>query len=113
MNTPLDPSELETTPAEAERADQSTLGSMLINPAIVKTAVQIMKPEYYSSDAHPAIHSAIADLHAAGSVIDAVTVPAELDRRGELASIVGAAYLGERTNRGGAVEAEPERTEHG
>lgn len=85
-------------------SEQSTLGSMLTNPANIELAVKLLTIEDFSIPAHRAIYSAIVDLHRLGEVIDPVTVAAGLDRRGELAEIGGSAYLMEMASRSVAVK---------
>lgn len=80
-------------------AEQSVIGSLLLSGStapyrffaeILETG--IVAEEYYRP-AHTTIHRAICALHQQSEPVDAITVAAELTRRGELARIGGASYL--------------------
>jgi len=74
-------------------AEQALLGSLLIDPAaFARVGAQIDASAFYS-EAHAHIFAAIGALWRRGDPPDTVTVTAELDRRGRLAEVGGAAYL--------------------
>ncbi|MFE2945233.1 replicative DNA helicase [Streptomyces sp. NPDC059255] len=81
-------------------AEQSVIGALLLSGSPGSSArffgeilaTGIVAGEYYRP-AHAVVHRAVVDLHAAGEPVDAITVAAELTRRGELARVGGATYL--------------------
>ena len=75
------------------QAEQATLGSMLISNQAITTVADILKGEYFYNNNNASIFSVIISLVNAGQPVDAVTVAAELDRRGFLMRIGGAPYL--------------------
>ena len=92
---------LTRVPPQDLDAEQAVIGALLLSGSpsqashwsfaeILETG--ITAEEYYRP-AHATIHRAACDLHAAGEPADAITVAAELARRGELARVGGAPYL--------------------
>ena len=77
-------------------AERGVLGSiMLLNEAIDDVG-EIIKQDYFYSDAHQKIYNSIRHLHENNvRGIDAVTLANELMRRNEFEEIGGAAYLAE------------------
>jgi replicative DNA helicase len=69
------------------------LGAMLLDSLAISDATEKLKAEDFSLDSHQRIFRAIVDLMAKGQGIDITTVRAELERRHELDSIGGPAYL--------------------
>lgn len=82
-----------TDPPQDLLAEQSTLGSMMLAAGVIPTVVEMLKAEDFYRPAHESIFTAIVDLFTMGEPVDAVTVAAELDRRGKLRKIGGAPYL--------------------
>jgi replicative DNA helicase len=76
-------------------AEQVVLGRILEadDSDFVSTAVSTIGPHALSDENHRTIFKAAADLHAAGSLVDLITVAAELSSRDQLAQIGGAAAL--------------------
>lgn len=84
---------MERLPPQNIEAEQSVLGSLLIDPeAIVKVAAFLHR-EDFSREAHAQVYSAILDLHEREEPADFVTLTDELQRRGQLETAGGAAYL--------------------
>jgi replicative DNA helicase len=80
-------------PPQNIEAEQSVLGSLLIEPdAIVKVASSL-RPEDFYRETHGLIYSAIEDLHERRQPADFVTLCDELERRGKLEQVGGPAYL--------------------
>ncbi|QWW19634.1 replicative DNA helicase [Schaalia sp. 19OD2882] len=85
--------EFDRTPPQDIDAEMSVLGSMMLSrEAINDVADEIRGSDYYKP-AHEIIHDTIVDLSGRGEPADAVTVAGELQRRGDLARVGGAAYL--------------------
>lgn len=76
-----------------ELAEQCVLGAMLLNPGAIADVSGQISAEHYYEPKHNLIHHAITDLYAAGGAVDAVTVGAELESRGQLKKVGGPAYL--------------------
>ncbi|MGW0230100.1 replicative DNA helicase [Actinopolymorpha singaporensis] len=80
-------------PPQDLAAEQCVLGSMLLSKdAIADVVEEIRGPDFYRP-AHETVYEAVLDLYGRGEPADAVTVAAELQRKGELARIGGAPYL--------------------
>jgi replicative DNA helicase len=69
------------------------LGAMLLDGIAVSDATAKLKAEDFSLDSHQRVYRAIVDLMGKGHGIDLTTVRAELERKRELDSIGGPAYL--------------------
>jgi replicative DNA helicase len=74
-------------------AEQAVLGSMLLSPAALAECLEILGPDDMVRPAHKVILSAIADMAARGEQPDAITLKAELERRGTLSKVGRAEYL--------------------
>ena len=81
------------TPPQDLAAEQSVLGGMLLSKDAIADVVEEIQPDDFYKPAHQAIYDVILDLYARGEPADAVTVAAELDRRGDLRRAGGAPYL--------------------
>lgn len=85
--------DFDRTPPQDIEAEQSVLGSMMLSKdAIVDVTEEIDGSDYYKP-AHETIHNVIVDLSGRGEPVDAVTVAAELQKRGDLQRVGGAPYL--------------------
>ncbi|WP_413451720.1 replicative DNA helicase [Georgenia phoenicis] len=81
------------TPPQDLAAEQSVLGGMLLSKdAIADVVEELRGPDFYRPS-HELVYDAIIDLYGRGEPADAVTVAAELGKRGELGRVGGAAYL--------------------
>ena len=69
------------------------LGAMLLDGVAISDATAKLKAEDFSLDSHQRVYRAIGDLMGKGHGIDLTTVRAELERRREIDSIGGPAYL--------------------
>ena len=69
------------------------LGAMLLDGVAISDATAKLKPDDFSLDSHQRIYRAMVDLMAKGQGVDYTTVRAELERRREIDSIGGPAYL--------------------
>ncbi len=74
-------------------AEQSVLGGMMLSADTIAEVSRLLKADDFYRPAHQAIYQATLSLFEAGEPADAVTVSAELERRGELARVGGAPYL--------------------
>lgn len=74
-------------------AEQSTLGSMMIDRAALEKGIDILQPEDFYRDAHQLIFDALMSLAERDQPVDIVTVQEELRTRGRLDSVGGTEYL--------------------
>ena len=74
-------------------AEQSVLGGMLLSKDAIADVVEKLRPTDFYRPNHHMVYDVILDLFGRGEPADAVTVAAELDRRGLLRRVGGAPYL--------------------
>ncbi|MBI2040217.1 replicative DNA helicase [Candidatus Microgenomates bacterium] len=75
-------------------AEQSLLGSLLIDKDAIVRVSEILYPQnFYRSEQHGAIYSAIQDLFERREPIDLVTLTEELKKKGVYDRVGGSAYL--------------------
>jgi len=74
-------------------AEQSVLGSLLIDPDAVIRVSTFLRPEDFYRKAHKEIYRAIMNLHERREPADLVTVCDELERLGKLEEVGGPAYI--------------------
>lgn len=83
----------EKLPPQNIEAEQSVLGSLLLDrDAIIKVA-SCLQPDDFYREAHSQIYAAMLRLYERREPADLVTLCDELDRRGQLESVGGPAYL--------------------
>ena len=80
-------------PPQDLAAEQSVLGGMLLSKDAIADVLEKLRPGDFYRPAHQNVYDSILDLYGRGEPADAVTVAAELDRRGLLRRIGGAPYL--------------------
>ncbi|MFS0896870.1 replicative DNA helicase [Mycolicibacterium litorale] len=80
-------------PPHDAAAEQAVLGGMLLSKDAIADVLERLRPGDFYRPVHQNIYDAILDLYGRGEPADAVTVAAELDRRGLLRRIGGAPYL--------------------
>ena len=78
-------------PPQNIEAEQSVLGSLLIDRDAIITVAPFLRAEDFYREAHGQVYSAILDLHERRQPGDFVTVTDELQRRGTLDAAGGAA----------------------
>ena len=84
---------LDRLPPQNVEAEQSVLGSLLIDPdAVIKVSTFLKAQDFYR-EAHQLIYRAMLSLHERRLPADFVTVVDELERQGRLDAIEGPAYL--------------------
>lgn len=82
-------------PPHSMEAEQSVLGSMMLDPNAVITAMETLSPEDFYSQGHREIFQAMCELYAAARPVDIVTVMDMLEQRGTLERAGGMEYLNE------------------
>ncbi|SEG82929.1 replicative DNA helicase [Thermomonospora echinospora] len=85
--------EFERTPPHDVAAEQSVIGGMLISPTAIAEVVEILRSSDFYRPAHQILFDTILDLYGRGEPADAVTIVAELTKRGEINRVGGAPYL--------------------
>ncbi|MSV86420.1 MAG: replicative DNA helicase, partial [Actinobacteria bacterium] len=85
--------EFERTPPQDLIAEQSVLGGMLLSKDAIADVVEVLRERDFYRPAHEIIYDTILDLYGRGEPADAVTVSAELTKRGDIARAGGAPYL--------------------
>ena len=83
----------ERTPPQDLSAEQCVLGGMLLSKDAIADVVETLRGTDVYRPARELVFEAALDLYGRGEPADAVTVAAELTKRGELARVGGAAYL--------------------
>jgi replicative DNA helicase len=81
------------TPPQDVVAEQSALGGMMLSKDAIADVVEVLRGGDFYRPAHELIFEAVLDLYGRGEPADAVTVSAELTKRGELGRVGGPAYL--------------------
>ncbi|MGH3522796.1 MAG: DnaB-like helicase N-terminal domain-containing protein, partial [Mycobacterium sp.] len=71
-------------PPQDLAAEQSVLGGMLLSKDAIADVLERLRPGDFYRPSHQNVYDAILDLYGRGEPADAVTVAAELDRRGLL-----------------------------
>lgn len=84
---------LERLPPQNIEAEQSVLGSLLIDPNAIIAVASFLRPEDFYRETHRDIFAAMLALHERREPVDLLTVCDELERRQQLAAVGGAAYL--------------------
>jgi replicative DNA helicase len=80
-------------PPQDLTAEQSVLGGMLLSKDAIADVVEVLRPDDFYRPAHQTVYECVLDLYGRGEPADAVTVSAELQRRGDLIRLGGAPYL--------------------
>src|SRR5262245_28738304 len=89
---------IDRLPPQSIEAEQSVLGSILIDRDAVIEVADFLRPEDFYRQAHGRVFAAMLDLSERREPIDVVTVAEALERTGDLESIGGRAYLGTLSN---------------
>nr|WP_300003983.1 replicative DNA helicase [Tissierella sp.] len=80
-------------PPHSIEAEQSVIGSMIIDKTAINTAVEIIRPDDFYKQSNGEIYSAIIDLFNKNEPVDLITLQEELKRRGSLEAVGGISYL--------------------
>src|ERR671916_2421010 len=81
------------TPPQDVAAEMSVLGGMLLSKDTIADVIEQIRGNDFYRPAHETIYDAIIDLYGRGEPADAITVVAELQKRGELARVGGGPQL--------------------
>jgi replicative DNA helicase len=80
-------------PPQDLAAEQSVLGGMMLSKDAIADVVEVLRSADFYRPAHQIVYDCVLDLYGRGEPADAVTVAAELERRGEMRRVGGAPYL--------------------
>ncbi|HEX8487403.1 MAG TPA: DnaB-like helicase C-terminal domain-containing protein, partial [Propionibacteriaceae bacterium] len=80
-------------PPQDVAAEQCVLGAMMISKDAIADVVESLRGVDFYRPAHEQVYDAILDLYGRGKPADAITVAAELTKRGEIGRVGGAVYL--------------------
>ncbi|MBD83943.1 MAG: replicative DNA helicase [Acidiferrobacteraceae bacterium] len=86
-------------PPQAQEAEQSVLGGLLVDSRRWDEVAEAVRAEYFYTRAHREIFVAIHALHGLSQAVDVVTTSEWLKNNGTLEPAGGLAYLGELANR--------------
>lgn len=84
---------LDKVPPQNLEAEQSTLGSMMIDKAALEKTVDILKPEDFYREAHQLLFDALISLGGRDEAVDIITIQEELRSRGQIDAVGGTEYL--------------------
>lgn len=89
---------IDRLPPQSVEAEQSVLGSILIDKDAIVEVAEFLRPEDFYRAANGQIYAAMLELFERREPIDIVTVAEALERRGELDAIGGRTYLSSLAN---------------
>ncbi len=89
----MDMGSLGRIPPQSIEAEQSVLGSMLIDKEVVPVVMEILKPEDFYRPDHREIYNVIIELFDKAQPIDLITVSERLKLHGKLELVGGLEYL--------------------
>jgi len=85
--------DFERTPPHDIAAEQCVLGGMMMSKDAISDVLEVIRAADHYRPAHQLVHETILDLYSRGEPADAVTVAAELTKRGDIGKVGGAPYL--------------------
>lgn len=80
-------------PPYSLEAEQSVLGSMLLDKEAINTAMETVRPDDFYKEANKEIYEAMLVLNNRNEPVDIITLSEELKRRGSLEAVGGNTYL--------------------
>lgn len=89
----MDIGALGRVPPQNVEAEQSVIGSMLLDKEVISNITEFLKGEDFYREDHKEIFEAIMDLFDRGEPIDLITVSEQLKLRGTLDAVGGLEYL--------------------
>ncbi len=82
-------------PPHNQEAERAVLGAILIEPAVLVTVTERLRPEDFYRQSHQRLFQVIIDVSEQGEPIDLVTLTSELSDRKLLEEVGGVSYLTE------------------
>ncbi|MBM3209627.1 replicative DNA helicase [Candidatus Shapirobacteria bacterium] len=89
----------EKVPPHSDQAEESILGSCLIDKDAIIAVAEFLSPEHFYNENNGAIFKAILALYEGRSPIDIVTISEKLKKQKDLSRVGGRAYLSELVNK--------------
>ena len=89
------PHPIDITPIYSEEAEQSALGSAIIDPEALAVLADLLRPEHFYELRHQRIFEALLSLFARGAPVDLLSLSDELQVRGHLDDVGGEPYIAE------------------
>ncbi len=89
---------LDRVPPQNEDAEQSVLGSMLLDRDAIAVATETLREDDFYRDAHGTIFTVMLNLYDRNEAVDLVTVTSALEDRDELDEVGGASYISSLAN---------------
>jgi len=89
------PHSIDITPIYSEEAEQSALGSAIIDPEALAVLADLLRPEHFYELRHQHIFEALLSLFARGAPVDLLSLSDELRTQGHLDDIGGEPYIAE------------------
>jgi len=89
---------IDRIPPQNLEAEQSVLGSMLLDRDAIARVVESLRPEDFYRDVHRTIYTAILELFERGEPVDLITITNRLSGMGKLEDVGGAPYLASLPN---------------
>ena len=89
---------IDRLPPQSIEAEQSVLGSILIDRDAIIEVADFLKPEDFYRQAHGRVYAVMIELSERREPVDVVTVAEALERTGDLEGMGGRAYLGTLSN---------------
>lgn len=89
----MDVSALGRIPPQNVEAEQSVIGSMLLDKEVIPTITEILKNDDFYREDHREIFEAVMDLFERAEPIDLITISEQLKSRGTLETVGGLEYL--------------------
>lgn len=88
----------ERIPPQNLQAEQSVLGSLLLDKNAIIKAIEILRPDSFYRDAHKYIYESILELFDKGQPVDLITVTEILRKNNTLETAGGAVYISDLLN---------------
>ncbi|MBA7603158.1 Replicative DNA helicase [subsurface metagenome] len=89
---------IDKLPPQSIEAEQSALGSLLLDKKAVVKIADILRPDDFYRDTHKMIYQVILELFEKNEPIDIITISNQLEEKKELEKIGGSSYLTELVN---------------
>ena len=86
-------SSIEKVPPQNLEAEQSTLGSMMLDRAALEKGMEILKAEDFYRPTHQEVYDSLISLAERDEPVDLITLQEELRKRGKLEDCGGTEYL--------------------
>jgi len=90
---PSNQEKFDKLPPQSIEAEQSVLGSILLNKKAIIRVADIIRPEDFYRDTHRIIYETMLEFFEKNEPIDIMTISSRLEEKGQLEKIGGSSYL--------------------